>query len=179
MPTAGDWKILGIEPDATYDEVRRAWRQRRESFDGTTLATYGLLLEEERRDLLARLDQAYQSIVGEPPPQTRQEVRQEPERSEQISAPSGPEPDIASAPGAYLRHVRLSRGLTLERIARETRIRTTILDRIENQDPHGLPAPVYVRGFVVQVGRLLGIENPDEVAASLLRTLQQGEEGQE
>jgi hypothetical protein len=179
MPTAGDWKILGIEPGATYDEVRRAWRQRRDTFDGTALATYGLLLEEERKDLLTRLDQAYHAIVGEPPPQSRPEVHQEPVRSEQIPTPSGPEPDIATAPGAYLRHVRLSRGLTLERIARETRIRTTILDRIENQDPHGLPAPVYVRGFVVQVGRLLGIENPDEVAASLLRTLEQGEENRD
>ena len=171
MPRATDWRILGVEPGARPDDVRRAWRRRRELYADTSLATYGLLADDERRETLARLDRAYEAILGEPPSEARPTV-DEPEVPPQVS---GPPPPLADTPGAYLRHLRLAKGLSLDQIARETRIRRALLELLEQERFEQLPAAVYVRGFVVQVARLLDApDDPDDVAREFIHRLEDG-----
>lgn len=50
--------------------------------------------------------------------------------------------------GAYLRSRREARGVSLEALARETRIAPRVLEALERGRFESLPAPVFVRGFV-------------------------------
>jgi cytoskeletal protein RodZ len=72
--------------------------------------------------------------------------------------------------GAKLRAARLSRGLTLEQVAQETKLSRASLEHLENDAVHALPAPVFVRGFVRAYARAVGLEGdtlvrqlPDQV----------------
>lgn len=65
-------------------------------------------------------------------------------------------------PGPYLRRCRELRGLGAQELARFTRIR--VLEAIEAQRFDHLPPEPYVRGYVLQVGRTLGVSDPEAVA---------------
>lgn len=60
--------------------------------------------------------------------------------------------------GSMLRRVREYKEITIDQIAEFTRISRTHLDSIEANDYTTLPAPVFVRGFLAQLCKLLGLE---------------------
>ncbi len=65
-----------------------------------------------------------------------------------------------------LRQAREDRGLSLEDVARTTRIPLSTLTAIEDGDRTGLPAPIYVRGFVRAFARAVGVD-PEEAVRAL------------
>lgn len=151
-----DWEILGLEPGADTSQVRRAYRHRRALYEPAALATYNLLDDEEREDMVDRIDEAFRRIMGSEPPAAVQTSPRPAEKTKPESdVPIGAAPDPASKPGAYLRHQRLARGFTLHQIATETKIGVAILEQIENEDFEALPAQAFVRGHVHQVAREL------------------------
>jgi cytoskeletal protein RodZ len=60
--------------------------------------------------------------------------------------------------GAALRDARLRRGLSLEEIARTTKIRVAVLRAIETDRRHELPEPIFLRGFVHAYAREVGLD---------------------
>lgn len=72
--------------------------------------------------------------------------------------------------GRMLREAREARGMTLEDVARATRIPLTSLQRVEEDALDELPAPVYARGFVRAYAKTVGLD-PAE-AMSLLGPLE-------
>jgi cytoskeleton protein RodZ len=66
--------------------------------------------------------------------------------------------------GAYLRELRERRGLSLDEIARVSRVGTPYLEALEADRFSALPAPVFTRGFVRAYCQALG-EPPDEALA--------------
>jgi hypothetical protein len=158
-----DWEVLGLEPDTKIPRVRQAYHRRRALYEPTALATYNLLDDDERADMIQRIDEAYRRIVGAEPkaaasPSPSRLPPPEPE------VPSGPAPDSATEPGAHLRHHRLSQGLSLHQIAGETKIGFAILEQIENEDFDALPAVVFVRGHAQQFARELKLPDAYEFA---------------
>ena len=147
-----DWEVLGLEPGADTAQVRRAYRHRRSLYEPTSLASYNLLEDDERETMVARIDEAYRRIVGSEPkvPRTPTPVATSPVEA---PVPSEPAPDPVSEPGAFLRHHRLSRGVTLHQVAAETKIGVPILEQIENENFKELPAEAFVRGHVHQFAR--------------------------
>jgi flagellar biosynthesis protein FlhG len=167
-PRDTDWEVLGLRPGADADEVHRAYHRRRALYRKDSLATYSLLEESELQTTVDRVEAAYRRIVDHLTAQkvmVRDEVRPE-------TAPPpqdlGPPPPLADGPGPYLRHHRLALGLTLERIADETKIRKALLAALESEDFDHLPARVYVRGFAMQVARLLHLDEPETIAQAFL-----------
>ena len=69
-----------------------------------------------------------------------------------------------SSVGAYLRQLRETRGVSLEEIARVTRVGSSYLHALEGDDFAALPEPVFTRGFVRAYCQALG-ETPDEALA--------------
>ena len=67
--------------------------------------------------------------------------------------------------GARLRRARLRQGLELEDITKITKVNPTYLTFIEDEHFEGLPAVVYVRGFVTGYAGCLGLD-AKRVAAS-------------
>ena len=60
--------------------------------------------------------------------------------------------------GPLLQKIRLYKQINLEQVSNETRISKSYLSALESNDYDGLPAGVFVRGFVVQVARSLGLD---------------------
>ncbi len=167
-PRRIDWQALGLEPGASPGQVRRAYLERRSLYAPDSLATYSLLEEREREAVLARIEDAYQRITGSaPPPAVAAGTPEDP-----AEPPSGPPPALEDAPGAHLRHLRLGRSISLHRVADEIKVRASVLAKLEEEDFQHLPAAVYVRGFVVQYAKLLGIPEPDAVATAYLSRME-------
>ena len=74
--------------------------------------------------------------------------------------------------GAALRRARLRRGVELRQIADVTKISTSYLKRLEGEEFDDLPAPVYVRGFVMAYAKAIGLD-PQRVAANYMERLQE------
>ena len=69
--------------------------------------------------------------------------------------------------GALLRRLRESAGADLQALAEITKVRRHYLEAVEEHDFDALPAAVYVRGFVTEYARALGLD-PQRVAQSYM-----------
>jgi hypothetical protein len=218
-PTKQDWAVLDLKPGARPAQVQRAYQRRRALYEREVLATYTLLSEAERGEMLERIDRAYRRIMGQSPTsgprpsfshETMLKVRRPPvahraesatldqpapTREATVSSPTAetstlpapssrptppapvatsvaPEPDPTREPGAFLRYHRQQLGISIQAVADETKIRSLQIEKIEGESYSGLPATVYVRGFVIQYARFLGIPDPEAVAASFLNGME-------
>jgi cytoskeleton protein RodZ len=70
--------------------------------------------------------------------------------------------DKMSSYGLYLQSLRVEKGISIEQVAAETRIRSEILKSIEAEDHQNLPDDVFVKGFLQSFAKVIGAD-PDEV----------------
>lgn len=115
----------------------------------------------------ARPEPPIPAALGQPPasiappapsPTTAAPQHPAPAHTDQHPTPPGVEQEIIEQTewsGAFLRRVRESKALSYEEITRETRVPKNYIIAIEEEDIDKLPAPVYIRGFVTQLARLL------------------------
>ena len=75
------------------------------------------------------------------------------------------------ASGDFLRRARESLGLDLRTISEETKIGVTMLHYIEQERLDRLPAPVYLKNFVSQYARCLGLKEK-KVAQSFMTRME-------
>ena len=73
--------------------------------------------------------------------------------------------------GNYLRHLRLTRGCSLEEVARTTRVASSYLEALEGDRWSEFPAPVFTKGFIRAYCQALG-ESPGEAIARYTAALQ-------
>jgi len=168
-----EFECLGIGPTAGLLEVRRAYLQTKTLYEEDSLATYALLDEEERRAKLESIEEAYRRIsrVMSPPPPAVVPLRGEPEIVGEETEPDGEAAlsvDPQQSPGLFLKRFREQAGISLREIADRTKIGSMKLECIETERFDRLPAPVYLRGFVDQYARAVGLANPEEIAALYL-----------
>jgi len=164
------YDVLGIERSATGDEVEEAYRRCVMLYGEGSLATYSLLEPDEVEAVRARVHEAY-SVLRDP--ERRRDYDQSP-RLIELAPPPAPEapraePGVLPDPvtGPDLRRVREERGVVLKDIARVSRIGVRFLEYIE-ADRHGdLPAAVYLRGFLQEYARAVGLD-PQRTASSYL-----------
>src|SRR5262249_20392823 len=176
---AGDdsYRVLGLEPQASRDQVERAYRFCLEMYGDNALATYSLLEDDEIEATRERVREAY-SVLGDPA------RRREYDESRGLVSPDSPLLPFASgtggsaAPpvptslelpdvltGADLKRIRESRGITLRDIANQSKIGVRFLEYIEEDRTPYLPAPVYLRGFLQEYARTVGLDPAKVVAA--------------
>lgn len=65
--------------------------------------------------------------------------------------------------GARLREARLALGMSAEDIAHLTKIPRSSIDALEDGDMTGLPAPVFVRGFIRAYARTVNLDGNELV----------------
>ncbi|MCM2280211.1 MAG: helix-turn-helix domain-containing protein [Bdellovibrionaceae bacterium] len=70
--------------------------------------------------------------------------------------------------GPLLQKVRTYKNVNVDQISEASRISRTYLNAVENDDFAALPAAVFVRGFVVQISRVLGLDE-NKVATSYMK----------
>lgn len=139
------YSLLGISPKASFEEVQSAYEEARVTFAHNSLATYSLLSQEERDQILARLIDAYKTL-------TNTHLRREYnefliEKGELSSDEIGESPSItAELPENQLREV------SPESLIQEKA--SSSADRVSQDNLDLFGAPAYVTGASIKMIRI-------------------------
>ena len=79
------------------------------------------------------------------------------------------EPPPVARTGNELRQAREAKGISLRDIAQRSKIGVRFLEYLEQERFDMLPAPVYIRGFVMEYARAVGLDASSTVEAYLAR----------
>lgn len=79
-----------------------------------------------------------------------------------------------AAVGAFLRELRVKRGLSLDELSRVTRVARPYLEALENDAFASLPAPVFTRGFIRAYCQAVGVPPEDALARYDGREVREG-----
>jgi len=179
VPHSSHHDVLEVERGATDEEIRRAYKRMGAVFDPENLVMFGLFDEEGIEAARARIDEAY-DVLLDPARRRPYEISVFPEAPEdavEAEAEETPSEELPPAPsitpdtefsGELLRAVRQSQGTSLGQISERTKVGTSYLRCIEEEDFDKLPASVYVRGFVTEFAKCLRLD-PEQVSQSYLR----------
>ncbi len=74
--------------------------------------------------------------------------------------------------GSFLQKVREYRKISIDSLHEKTKVNPWYLKALENMDSNNLPAPVFVRGYITQMAKTLGL-NDKEVAESYMKLYKQ------
>jgi flagellar biosynthesis protein FlhG len=180
------YDTLGVDRSATDEEIRRAFKLQREIFQEDSLPITSLVDDSGRRLELTRIAEAQDtlldaqrrraydlSVFPDDEPADDGATESLPGASEaelaQLQAEIAREitPETAFT-GALLSKARQARGVTLQDIAKITKISPMHLRAIEAEDYDALPAQVYVRGFLQQIAKALKLD-PTQVTKTYLK----------
>jgi len=167
-----DYKLLDLDKDATVQDARRAYHRMKALYAESSLATYNLMLSEERAEKLDAIERAYMRVCMEI--ESRSPTHGSAFIPAQAAPPDPPEP--GESIGNYLKRCREHLGLTIRDIAARTKIRTTYLEHIESDRISDLPAAVYLRGFVLEFARALELPDPEAITAVYLKRIEREDE---
>ncbi len=196
LPSDNHYDLLEVAPTASFEDIRRANRRIRDIYGAESVAISGLYDPAGLEAVHRRLDLAYTTLmdaakrkeydhelfpegVPAPPPPT-------------ATSPDGPRPPritqpppIPDAPverppmpalgprteytGPLLRQVREALGIELREITERSKIGMSYLVALEGEQFTKLPAIVYVRGFLAEYARILGLESRRVVETYLER----------
>jgi curved DNA-binding protein CbpA len=144
--------------------VERAYRFSLELYGEGSLATYSLLEPTEAEQQRLRVREAYEVLVDEEKRRAYDEGQGflPPDASVlpfPVPASSAPVTELpAVLTGADLRKIREARGISLRTIATVTKIGVRFLEYLEEDRFAFLPATVYLRSFLQEYARLVGID---------------------
>ena len=163
------YQILGVARDASRDQVERAYQYCLGLYDDASVATYSLLDAQETAHARERIQNAYK-VLGDAQSRRAYDVSRgwaapdaplpEPPPAPSPDAPVVLAPTILPTPlrGADLRRFREARAISLREIATTTKIGVRYLEYIEADRHKDLPASVYLRGFLQQYARAIGLD---------------------
>ena len=167
------YDALGVSPQASREQIEKAHRFCLEMYKEGALATYSLLEPGDAEAARRRIHLAFETLWD---PERRREYdlrlglipttadvlpvalaersfsNQAPSSSSEAVLPVGP------LLGADLRKVRESRGISLREIAVSSKIGLRFLEYIEEDRFDLLPPAVYLRGFLLEYARALGVD---------------------
>jgi len=174
-PTMEDhYRVLGLAPRASREQIERAYQFCRDMYGPGSLATYSLLEPQEVEASRARIDEAYHVLADAGQRRSYDEalgVGVGPDPAWYLPEPvdRGPEPIALPevVTGAVLKRIRETRGISLRQIANASKVGVRYLEYIEQDRFAYLPAPVYLRGFLQEYARMVGLD-PRRVTESYL-----------
>jgi len=182
------YAALGLSRSSSDEEIRRAYKRKREMYATGGLSTSSMLDDTELQRQQTLLEEAYDTLLDPirrraydlsafPEPEATKVV--EPERpalaAEQLLLKNellreiGPDSEFS---GALLRKVRESQGIEVIEISQKTKITRAHLEAIEDERFADLPAVVYVRGFVIELAKFLRLD-PVQVQKTYLRRMRE------
>lgn len=181
------YEILEVSPQSHQTEVNSAYEKMKLTYSGDNPAIYTIFSEEEARNMLNLIEEAF-SILGNKSLRDEYDERMnfnakgdslklapapKPNSSSSDKNKKGPlfKPEFKTNPsfeaeikdrndwdGEQLRKVREYKNWTLELLAETTKISGYYIQGIEKLEPSSLPAPVFVRGYVSQICRVLSLD---------------------
>jgi curved DNA-binding protein CbpA len=174
------YDVLGVEPAASPEQLERAYRFCLDLYGEGSLATYSLLDPEETREARERVEAAY-GVLRDPARRRAYDESQGFERPEPATRPADPSSGCAPGAqllaepvtGAALRRFREQKGVSLREISLRSKVGVRYLEYIEQERHALLPPPVYLRGFLQEYARALGLE-PRSTADAYMTLLPPG-----
>ncbi len=197
LPSDSHYDLLEVAPTASFEDIRRANRRIRDIYGGESVAISGLYDPAGLEAVHRRLDLAYTTLMdaakrkeydhelfpeGVPAPPTPHAPGLDGPRPPRITppAPVVDAPAVERPPmpalsprteytGPLLRQIREALGIELREITERSKIGMSYLVALEGELFARLPAIVYVRGFLAEYARILGLESRRVVETYLER----------
>lgn len=184
------YKLFQIEPEASQMDIINAYRHAKLAYHADSLAIYSLYSEEEVEAIVAEIEEGYRvlsdparrreydamlsgSDPGDAKDDEQENLAAQTARMENIvhlHRPSSGEPvRLLSYRGAALRKFREERGIALDFVAERTKISKRYLKAIEDEDRSNFPEAVYLKGYLRQYCREIGIDSEQAIHAYLER----------
>jgi len=184
LPSDSHYELLEVSPTASFEDIRRANRRIRDIYGAESVAISGLYDPASLEAVHRRLDLSYTTLMdaakrkeydmelfpdGVPMPVTPSQLHADvpaPRPAAKVDDPvtlavRPPMPEISPMTefsGALLRQIREAIGVELREIAERSKISMAYLSAIEGESFGKLPAAVYVRGFLAEYARALGLD---------------------
>lgn len=188
------YDLLRVTPHSSVSEITNAYYAAKNAFSKDSLATYSLMPEESSAEILAQLETAYLTLTN-PDKRRDYDKRlanTEPFQSEdnmtpqEVTTQTNSTAGYSAAPEAMilsqtadsnisnpsitdsrlnLAQIRESKGLTLTDVSRITKIPLRYLQALETHDLKGLPAKVYIQGFLKNLAQLYRLEPKSTVSS--------------
>jgi flagellar biosynthesis protein FlhG len=181
LPSDSHYDLLEVAPSASFEDIRRANRRIRDIYGAESIAIAGLYDPAGLEAVHRRLDLAYTTLMdaakrkeydaelfpdGVPMPVQALAIgpgSDAAHRGERVETPAArpPMPIIdadTEYTGPFLRRMREAHGIELRELAERSKIGVAYLSALEADDFLKLPAPVYVRGFLGEYARMLGLD---------------------
>lgn len=182
VPSDSYYELLEVPPTASFEDIRRANRRIRDIYGAESIAISGLYDPASLEAVHRRLDLAYATLMdaakrkdydcelfpdGVPVPAAAMHESAPAQRGPgkgddpDILAPRPAMPDISPTTeysGPLLRQIREAVGVELREVAERSKIGMAYLQALENEQFQRLPAQVYVRGFLAEYARALGLD---------------------
>lgn len=181
LPSESHYDLLEVPPTASFEDIRRANRRMRDIYGTESVVISGLYDAAALEAVHRRFDLAYTTLMdaakrkdydmelfpdGIPTPQVADlasaRAPSSPKLEESLIAAARPAMPELSADteysGALLRQIREARGVELREIAERSKVGMAYLQALEAETYSKLPAAVYVRGFLVEYSKVLGLD---------------------
>ncbi len=183
LPSDSHYELLEVPPTASFEDIRRANRRIRDIYGAESMAVAGLYDPAALEAVHRRLDLAYTTLMDAakrkdydmelfpdgvpmpvaPPATVSGEVVRPPVKVDDPAtlASRPPMPEITPSTdftGPLLRQIREAIGVELREIAERSKIGMAYLQALESENFKKLPAAVYVRGFLAEYARALGLD---------------------
>jgi flagellar biosynthesis protein FlhG len=182
LPSDSHYDLLEVAPTASFEDIRRANRRIRDIYGAESIAVSGLYDPASLEAVHRRLDLAYTTLMdaakrkdydselfpdGVPmpvqPPNDTAPITRPPAKQDDPAtlAARPPMPELGPRTefsGALLRQIREAVGVELREIAERSKIGMAYLHALEAEVFAKLPAPVYIRGFLAEYARALGLD---------------------
>ena len=144
--------VLEISPVSSFAEVAKAYNHLKSVYSSGSIALDCVPEEfatEKIGQILDEIEDAYIKLSGFFSQKRRTETLQ----SRSYKVGYTPLPKVGLYSGPNLKKIRTILNISLEEIARETKISIRHLVNMEEENYDLLPAPVYLRGYIAKIGR--------------------------
>jgi hypothetical protein len=192
------YEILELTTNAAQHEITTAYERAKTTYSGDNPAIYTIFSDQEARELLSMIEEAYsilgnktlrniydQRLLGHSKINAEdltydsilnasrlifQDSKVDTKkatfaRNEELEKEIA---DCANWNGDMLKKVREYKNVTLEKLSDTIKVNSFYIKAIEAMTPNNLPAPVFVRGYVIQMAKELGL-NGKTVADSYMK----------
>jgi flagellar biosynthesis protein FlhG len=175
------YEVLEVDPGASDEDIRRSFKRMREMYAADSMVVCGLYTPERLGVVHARIDEAYDTLL-DPDKRKLHDLKLFPE-----GIPTRPTPTVGVAveaqtppkadntpmkvqvpepivdvnteiTGDLLKKLREARGIDIAEIAQRSKVSVHHLRSIEEETWGAMPAPVYLRGFLVEMARFLRLD---------------------
>lgn len=181
LPSDSHYELLEVPPTASFEDIRRANRRIRDIYGAESIAISGLYDPASLEAVHRRLDLAYTTLMdaakrkdydmelfpdGVPmpiaPPSLTEPIAPRATKVDEVQQTIRPPmPELSPQTdfsGPLLRQIREAVGVELREIAERSKIGMAYLHALEGEVFAKLPAAVYVRGFLAEYARALGLD---------------------